>query len=501
MKKLLTILSMLILGTQVTANNIQVTNITAVGSNISFEIRWDNSWNTTNNINPLYPNNWDGAWVFIKYQNNIDNLWKHVKVSNIAGDHTIGGSLLQINPASDSMGIFIRRSAAGFGNIPSTAVTLKMGPLVGTGAFNFKVFATEVVYIPQGDFQLGDGKTGNGITAVPYHNNAINAAKQAAGLPAGALATSSPAVPAAFPMGYNAFYLMKYELTNENWVDFLNTLTYDQQALRTDVAPNAIVNSLAYPNGGASTIVDNYIKLQAPGVNNTMPATYACDLNGNNIFNESADGQNSPFAAGNKSDMYAYLDWSGLRPMTEMEFEKACRGPLPAVQDEFAWGSTVYVARLRSALTNLGAANENFAGTPVNGQVIGNSGPNSQSGPARNGVFATATSGRQSSGAGFYGNMELSGNAWELCVAADAVGVGFTGEHGNGQLTTTGFADVANWPSGEATTANNGTVNRGGSYYETSNHPWYLAVSNRNPAIVSAARGIFYAYRAARTAP
>ncbi|RYY69509.1 MAG: hypothetical protein EOO13_09300 [Chitinophagaceae bacterium] len=385
MKKLFSLVLILCPAIQLWANNIQVANISASGNNISFDIRWDNSWNTSNNINPLYPNNWDGAWVFIKYQNNIDNLWKHVKVSNVGADHTIGGSILQINPAADSMGVFIRRSAAGFGNIAFTSVTLKMGPVVGTGAFNFKVFATEVVHVPQGDFQLGDGKTGNGIAAVPYHNNAITGAKQAAGLPAGALAAASPAVPATFPMGYDAFYLMKYELTNENWVDFLNTLTYDQQALRTDVSPNIPVNSLAYTAGGAGSIVENYIKVQAPGLNNTMPAVYGCDYNNNNTYNEAADGQNSPFGAGNKSDFYAYLDWSGLRPMTEMEFEKACRGTLPAVQDEFAWGSTALATRIRGSLSNLGAANESFASTPVNGQVIGNTGPNVTGGPGRNG--------------------------------------------------------------------------------------------------------------------
>lgn len=31
-------------------------------------------------------------------------------------------------------------------------------------------------------------------------------------------------------------------------------------------------------------------------------------------------------------------DWAALRPFTELEFEKAARGPVVPVADEFAWG-------------------------------------------------------------------------------------------------------------------------------------------------------------------
>ena len=39
------------------------------------------------------------------------------------------------------------------------------------------------------------------------------------------------------------------------------------------------------------------------------------------------------------ADCATYADWAGLRPMTELEFEKACRGPLKPVPDEYAWGT------------------------------------------------------------------------------------------------------------------------------------------------------------------
>lgn len=41
--------------------------------------------------------------------------------------------------------------------------------------------------------------------------------------------------------------------------------------------------------------------------------------------------------------MYAYLNWSGLRPMTELEYEKSCRGERAAFANEMAWGDTTYV--------------------------------------------------------------------------------------------------------------------------------------------------------------
>ncbi len=490
------VLCLLFFSKQAFPSNVQISNISVTYPNISFTIQWDNSWNTTNNINPLYPNNWDGVWVFIKYQNNIDNLWKHAKVSNSAGDHTIDGGVLEINPSADSLGVFIRRSAAGAGHVSATNVTLKMGSLVGSGDFNFRVFGTEVVYIPQSNFQLGDGN----VSGTAYFTaQDITSAKQTGGIAAGGLYTSSPALPTAFPMGYNAYYLMKYEITNEQWVDFLNTLTYDQQATRIDVAPNAAVNTSAYAVS-ANTMADNVIEIQTVGANNTTPAVFSCDLDNDNIYNESNDGQNIPVSVISKGDMFSYLDWSGLRIMTEMEFEKACRGTLSRVLNECAWGSTTINAKARPVFSNLGTSSENFTGTIVDGLCVANGNINVAHGPARSGAFAATTSGRASSGSGFYGNMELSGNVWEICVAADATGVSYTGNHGDGTLTTLGEANVSGWPSGTTAGATFGTVQRGGSWLETTAYQAYISVSYRG-LFAAAARATNYGGRGCRTAP
>src|SRR5205814_1580703 len=39
-------------------------------------------------------------------------------------------------------------------------------------------------------------------------------------------------------------------------------------------------------------------------------------------------------------DETAYLDWAALRPLTELEYEKVCRGTNPPVGFEGAWGTS-----------------------------------------------------------------------------------------------------------------------------------------------------------------
>ena len=89
-------------------------------------------------------------------------------------------------------------------------------------------------------------------------------------------------------------------------------------------------------------------------------------------------------------------------------------------------------------------------------------------GPLRVGIFAanTLNTGRLSSGASFYGIMELSGNLAERPVSVDSIGRRFTGLHGDGYLDTlaggnNGCANVMFWP--DANTAI-GSGFRGGAW-------------------------------------
>lgn len=161
-------------------------------------------------------------------------------------------------------------------------------------------------------------------------------------------------------------------------------------------------------------------------------------------------------------DGAAYADWAGLRPMTELEYEKACRGNQTPVANEFAWGSTSITAA--TSISNDGADNE----------VPGNASANcvfgyqaAVQGPMRVGCFATGSSTREQAGASFYGIMELSGNLWERSVTIrNPEGRVFTGTVGDGSLSATGNATNGDWPgfAGGEVTGAAGAGFRGGGW-------------------------------------
>jgi formylglycine-generating enzyme required for sulfatase activity len=164
------------------------------------------------------------------------------------------------------------------------------------------------------------------------------------------------------------------------------------------------------------------------------------------------------------ADGAAYADWSGLRPMTELEFEKACRGEQPGIAGEYAWG-TATVAGSAYTLSGDGTASEGIAtnySTTAGNAMYGNT-SSDIGGPVRVGIFAAngSNSGRVSAGASYWGIMELSGNLWERPVTIDnGTGRAFTGTHGDGVLDSNGDANAATWPGTDAV----GAGWRGGSW-------------------------------------
>lgn len=173
------------------ANNVQITGTSVSGNNITFNISWENSWNAS-----AAPANWDEVWVFVKYQDCNTKLWAHVNLSSAAADHT-AASQLQVDPVTDGKGVFIRRSAVGGGNISSTSITLKMSTVAGTSN-NYKVYGIEMVNIPQGSFQLGDG-----LSTYTFSSITVDANAQNNGLTTSQLGSYSADISPAFPMGYN----------------------------------------------------------------------------------------------------------------------------------------------------------------------------------------------------------------------------------------------------------------------------------------------------------
>lgn len=245
-----------------------------------------------------------------------------------------------------------------------------------------------------------------------------------------------------------------------------------------------IFNAFQYRNG---------IRIITPGNNSSIPAVYACDATAG-VENNVDDGQNIAMNYLSWGDLSAYLDWAALRPMTELEFEKVCRGTAPRVAGEYIWGTTTINPFYSNTLTNGYKANEGYA-TVINGACVYGLGSSSPSyGPVRCGIFATGSSGRASAGASYYGAMEMGGNLWERVITtANATGTAFTGVLGDGTLTVLGESNQTNWPS-PATAI--GVGNRGGDYINTA---VYVRTSDRSSVgTPDAAREINFGGRGVR---
>jgi formylglycine-generating enzyme required for sulfatase activity len=462
------------------ANNITISNQTLTNGSvvdgygfITFDLSWENSWRLSSGAS-----NWDAAWVFVKYRvgsgewlpANLHNTG-HVAGTGTAADITVGlvdDTLAFHADFNPGIGAFVYRSSAGTGTFTSTGLKLRWDygadGIAGGTNVEVKVFAIEMVRVLEGAFNAGGGGGTNGsftsttistanATTAPTGSGALGGA--AGGYPTGQTVPDN----ASWPNGYAAFYCMKYEITQQQYVDFLNTLTQTQATARKYTSSTS-----RYAITG--TTVGSYA---------TTNPNVAC-----NFLNWESG--------------VAYADWSGLRPMTELEFEKACRGTQAAVSGEFAWG-TATIASSAYTLSNAGAANEgiatNYSTTAGNAFYFSTKG--TIGGPVRVGIFAAngSNSGRVSAGASYWGIMELSGNLWELVVwMSDARGRAFTGTHGDGLLTSGGAANASTWPN------SSGVISRGGSWVDNSND---LKVSDRfNDGVSFSNRSDANGFRAVR---
>jgi formylglycine-generating enzyme required for sulfatase activity len=470
------------------ANNLTISTPSYNDANktLTFTIAWENSWRITGG-----PNNYDGIWLFIKRQAcSSTNAWATALLSTTSADHVAaavtGGAaakLLTVDAVSDGMGVFVRRQYNGIGNIPSHTITLQLNsslttsPAITTTANdNFKILGIEMVYIPQGEFYIGDGRQTNTNNFSNGNNSGtplrITAAMQAAGIGASTVYTSSPSLgcpnflPSTFPLGFNGFWCMKYEIGVAAYTDFLNSLSYNEQAARLAKWGTRYPNSI---NQEFNANINTRIWTTVAGVFNTVPATFS--------FN--AGWAWVPVTYLSWLDLTAYLDWSGLRPMNEFEYEKVCRGPLNPIPNEYPWGSTTI---------NKATGYGNNAGT--NSMRHGNVGLldglamyewNDQNGaPYRSGSFANSTTTRAQSGATYYGVMEMGGNVSEQVVGG---GSGydfsnFTTANGDGILGSDGNANTAGWPN--LIGANDGNYIKGGDFQgQWGTYPNMLQVSDR----------------------
>lgn len=483
------------------ATDIRITNLTVHpysggDGEVEFDLSWDNSWRSTTE-----PYNWDAAWVFCKIKRNGGD-WTHLKLKTTG--HTIPQSpqalttsigLVDTSSAHDAStnpaaGIFIYRTNDGFGTVTANDLRLRWN-YSDNGAssgdvIEIRVIGIEMVYIPQGAFYAGDNATSTYALREkettdndPWYISSENALTTTSGTsgnyyyPGGQEGDSPNSVftiPASFPKGYAAFYLAKGELSQNTWVAFFNTLTDTQKSTR-DITGSTGKNldtlyrrnNLSWTSGEA-----------------TLP-----DQGGGATYGGVAVSYLS------WADLLAYLDWAGLRPMSELEYEKSARGPIAAVSGEYAWGSTSITQA--TSITNPGLRDERGQ---AGSNIAYNNHANVQ-GPLRIGSFAKGVNTRVASGGGFYGVMDLSGNLWERSVTiGNSNGRSFNGRyHGNGVLDSSGDSNVTSWPGTNAI----GSGLRGGSWSAVSDRQRIsdrqnIDVANVNRTAESGGRGV-------RTAP
>jgi uncharacterized protein (TIGR02145 family) len=450
----------------VEANNLAITKLTRTSRDVSagvnnaannfkiaIDISWQNSWRT-DNLNGDGITNWDAAWIFAKYRLNGIGEWKHIQFAE-NGHEIPTGIVLEnglLDPKSNYhsnanplLGFFVYRENNGAGNLSINDLKLKWNyasqGILDTDSIDIKFFGIEMVFVPEGAFYVGSGGSevgsftngswisGATIPLLITSEAPLNIA-QTTGSLWGTSNTGNSTIggagtlPAAYPKGFGSFYCMKYEISQQQYVNFLNSLTQTQANTRKHT-----------------------------GSSNRYSIT------GNTV---GAYETTNPYVACNYlswMDLAAYLDWAALRPMTELEFEKACRGTATPVANEYAWGNTVATAA--TGINNEGFANE-VASNPTANAVFSSS----TSGPMRIGNFAKAISNREQAGATYYGIMEMSGNLWERVVSVGNIdGRSFEGTHGNGILSNNGNANTISWSglvSGEVSGAL-GSGSRGGN--------------------------------------
>lgn len=431
----LIVITIIITVTSSHANNLQIGPVTLTTANgsqyLNFTLGWNNSWRTSS-----APFNWDAVWVFVKRRDCASLQWRHVNLAAQDTAHTAGTPLL-VDAYADKKGVMVYRASDGSGTISNVNLQLKLDS-VPAGNYDYQVFGIEMVYVPQGPFYLGDGIShssfSDGLTSTPFFINGedsiliggasgnlyrIPSSPPDNGLFPGTVLSSI------YPKGFQAFYIMKYEISQGQYSDFLNSLTQDAVSNRflQGVAP-----------GGRYTITGNWPQLTASTPNR------ACNYL-------------------SFQDLAAYLDWSALSPMTELEFEKSCRGSNQiSVMGGMAWGGNDATdAKLIASGTD-GTPSEYIIDSILTGTGLASFYDNDTlvNGPLRCGFAARSNSDRFRSGATYYGIMEMSGNLIERCYNVSMFNPGsgptgggyFNGSHGDGELSASpnsGSADEG-WP-------------------------------------------------------
>ena len=411
------------------ANNMLVQNVTTLNDNptaktvqVQFDLSWDNSWRDSIN--------WDAAWIFLKFKDS-NGLWQHVKL-NTNGFQNGSGTSNTVQVSSDNIGAWVYRDSRGSGTFNSTTMQLQwnygLSGLSKVTGLEVRVFAVEMVYVPEGEFNVAKGfynitemccgsHNFNGSfnapgSNFPVINNRLSptldysdgtSAKVRIKGDAGIDTNNDGVIDNTnYPIGYRAFYCFKYELTNQQYADFLNTLTSNQ------------ITTLGVAGSGITLTNGQYF----------------------------ASAPNTACGNSNETRLFAYADWSGIRPMSILEFNKATYGPLQPV---FSGN----IPRIRGYIAGGAITNYNLSPYAINLTNVGS--------------FAKINSTRATSGSTFYGCLDFTGNTAEPIIKLNSYN--FTSVNGDGNISTIGYSDVLTWQNGMIIFADQIGENRFGSQY------------------------------------
>jgi formylglycine-generating enzyme required for sulfatase activity len=530
-----------------------VTNITWEAgteeySFVTFDLSWSYSWRakwtepaaTSVTGKDIELENWDAAWVFVKFLPEKDSMevrarnhWQHATLDTDAAHHVLpAGATNSVKLSDDGtlgMGVFIYRDAVGHGVNDWKKIKLRWIHPRASGKFNpakaaVKVHAIPMVYVPTGPFKVGSGRPsgiyakfadGPDFPVVNTMHNDRSKGQEFGGLTDGSwrggnsipfLLDAEWNAPARegtrarrlgiapgelwgthtyyevnlgwvgvvgplideYPTGYDPFYCMKYEVTQGQYCDFLNSLPPDVAAERafvgSEVGSDAGMHSekatviaghgrepmQVQENGGCTiyssadipqVVVDSSSSSSSSSSDDVLMSEAdkkqkeALDNLVEGMMEDKKDRTKKGLAAvaatrpvytarlpfrrlrgTTGSDAYAYAVWAGLRPMSALEANKAGNG----VRDPLAPPDWTGRANLDAAMViaDLGKPTERFTqGNTCYGRDIG----------IRVGCFSSPTSDRGSAVAAYWGISELNGTI---------VGLGnFRGTHGNGMTS------------------------------------------------------------------
>lgn len=484
MNKLLLIAILVFSNVNVKANNISIQKVSLLDTNraaktvaIRINISWENSWRDSIN--------WDAAWIFFKFKEPKDSIWRwrHGTLSKNGNFPGISNAAMKIVVPDDLKGFFLYRQGIGNGNIRTDSIRLLWNygadGVTNIDSVEVRMFATEMVYVPEGSFAIGDGNgrqrssfsfqlknapnnyvvitnkwsplinTFMGNNTFGYDDIALyRDGIRISGLDGLDIDGDRNAEFKDFPTGYRSFYVMKYEVTQGQYTDFLNTLS-----LRDTTGFSLPLND-TLKNKKVNSKLKQALQNLDPFFTFTPIETYRHTISlDTNEVRYRVNRPDRAFGQANWWHWLSFSDWSCLRPMSELEFEKACRGPLPPhfwtpnsipnsspdvlikwFGAEWSWGvDTFYTRRATfqplqfSGLENGTEFFSNYSifrryddptlgatGGPGNGGTAGGDGG---TGPFRVGIYANDTTSRLTSGASYYGIMDLSKNVSEYTIS------------------------------------------------------------------------------------